>query len=223
MASEVTLLIKGATLLPAPGMTEKMPELTLLYQQDADSSLSSDKYDDLLSCAGSGMVFDTQLTMEKLSRTAPGNLTVSFSETVVPSKTPLGKGVISMADLIKHADFVTGLRDQAIVLKHAQQPCPIRIDIAGGLLDGAMLSIEVQMLTGSKVRGRRGHACIEASARSASPTLLTRFVRVLEPAALFFACARSDRCRADVGDVGKRPDDVQRLPLRQVDPRHARQ
>ena len=155
MAAQVTLLIKGATIVPSPNLQAEVPKLTLTYQTDQVSELSSDKTEDIAHCTGAGMVFDKKVTLEKITRSSSGNLIVSFSETGARSKASLGTGKIKLSDLIKHGDFATSLRDQAIVLKHAGQACPIRVDVTGGLLDGAMVSLDVELLSGSKIDAAR--------------------------------------------------------------------
>ena len=60
-----------------------------------------------------------------------------------------------MSELIKHAEFAAALHDQGLVLKHEGAPCPARIDVSGSTLDGAMLSIDLVLLKGSKIQAAK--------------------------------------------------------------------
>ena len=179
MAS-VTILIKTATVVPAFGFDkDKFPSITMGVQQDAEDELSSDSKTEPITCESDGMAFPKPMTLEKLPRGATAqNVTFTFRGNVLGST--LGKSILSVADLVKHADFAVALKEQAIVLKHSAAPCPLRVDIdgvSGGALDGAMLSLDLDILEGSKAEaaktvaaGDTRHANVFFAARSVLAT-----------------------------------------------------
>lgn len=155
-SDSVTVLIKSATLLP-PNSGAALPDMMLTTLRDADSAYSSDSQDKV----------DTQGAMR--AETGPGNIGFMFTKRISIDKAArgstkrlyfvfvakgggkekLGEGRISLGDLVKHAEFATALKDQALVLKHAAQPCPLRVDLdlEGSLLNGGMLSLDVELLS----------------------------------------------------------------------------
>ena len=154
VTSEVTLLLKNATLVPSAtnlATGTVLPKLTMSCQTPEASTLSSDKLSEPLVCEGDGMQFSKPLTLEHLARSSGESVIFTLTET--GTKQVLGKGLIRVSDLIKHAEFAAALKDQGIVFKHSAAPCPLRVDVSGkGALDGACLSLDLDILEGSKVR-----------------------------------------------------------------------
>ena len=175
VTSEVTLLLKNSTLVPSAtnlAAGTVLPKLTLACQTPETSPLSSDQLSPPQVCEGDGMQFSKPLTLEHLERNSADSVTFTLTET--GTKNALGKGLVRVSDLIKHAEFAAALKDQGLVFKHSAAPCPLRVEVSGkDALDGACLSIDLDILEGSKVEaakmvssGDSRHASIFLSAKS---------------------------------------------------------
>ena len=149
--NNVTLRVKAS--LVRPGTSLAGDTLILSANVANSNPLSGDRLAMVAPPVTSeSFQFSDTITIPSLERDSPTRLTFSMSASHGPAAKEriMGTGSVSSDDLIRHADFVAQMREQHLV--GPLSLCPLGIPMGGPELDGASLSVSVELVEGAKMR-----------------------------------------------------------------------